>query len=135
VAGVNYNWAFPSGWVQTGGGTANSVIVTAGSGSGNITVTPSNSCGNGAPQILTVSILSLSVSVTNKTDITCFGRNDGTITISASGGTGPYQLSVDNGDNYIAGTNPYTFSELSANIQYKIRVKDSNGCESPAILP
>lgn len=55
VPGVIYTWTFPSGWIQTGGGTSNSVTVTIGSGSGNITVTPSNGCGNGTPSILAVS--------------------------------------------------------------------------------
>lgn len=68
------------------------------------------------------------------TDITCFNTSNGTITITATGGTGPWSYSVDNGENYTAsGTNPYTFSGLSANVAYKIRVQDSIGCESPAI--
>lgn len=54
VAGVTYNWNFPAGWLQTGGGTTNSVTVTTGSSGGTITVTPSNSCGNGTARTLTV---------------------------------------------------------------------------------
>ncbi len=54
VAGVTYNWAFPAGWTQTGGGTTNSVSVTIGAAAGNITVTPSNSCGNGTVRTLAV---------------------------------------------------------------------------------
>jgi hypothetical protein len=56
VTGVTYNWTFPSGWVQTGGGTTNSITVLVGSGSGNITVTPSNACGNGTPRNLAVTV-------------------------------------------------------------------------------
>jgi hypothetical protein len=56
VAGVVYNWTFPSEWVKTAGGTTNSVTVTVGSGSGNISVTPSNGCGNGTARILSASI-------------------------------------------------------------------------------
>jgi hypothetical protein len=58
-AGVSYVWTFPSGWSQAAGGITDSVIVTVGSGSGNITVTPSNVCGNGPSQILTVTPISL----------------------------------------------------------------------------
>ena len=54
VAGVTYNWAFPAGWTQTGGTTTNSITVTVGAGIGNITVTPSNACGNGTAQTLAV---------------------------------------------------------------------------------
>lgn len=55
VAGVTYNWGFPAGWTQTGGGTSNSVTVTAGTTGGTITVTPSNGCGNGTARTLSVS--------------------------------------------------------------------------------
>lgn len=55
IPGFTYAWTFPSGWTQTGGGTGNSVVVTAGSSAGNITVTPSNACGTGTSRILTVS--------------------------------------------------------------------------------
>ncbi len=54
VAGVTYNWTFPTGWTQTGGGTTNAITVTVGAGLGNITVTPSNSCGYGTARILAV---------------------------------------------------------------------------------
>ena len=74
-------------------------------------------------------------SVSGQSNVSCYGGADGSITIQASGGTAPYQYSVDNGLTYTTGTNPnpYTYSGLSANIQYKIRVQDSNGCQSPAI--
>ncbi|KAF0195209.1 MAG: BNR/Asp-box repeat-containing protein [Bacteroidetes bacterium] len=52
--GVSYAWTFPSGWVQTGGGTTNEVTVTVGSDSGNITATPSTACGSGMPRTLAV---------------------------------------------------------------------------------
>ncbi|MGK4567307.1 hypothetical protein [Flavobacterium sp. 3HN19-14] len=54
VPGVTYTWAFPSGWTQTAGTTTSSIIVTVGSGSGNITVTPSISCGSGTARTLAV---------------------------------------------------------------------------------
>lgn len=54
VSGFNFNWIFPSGWVQTGGGTTNSVTATVGSGSGNISVTASNICNTSSPRTLGV---------------------------------------------------------------------------------
>ena len=54
VSGVTYTWTFPSGWVQTAGGTTNSVTVTVGSGAGNIVVTPSTACGDGTTRTLAV---------------------------------------------------------------------------------
>jgi hypothetical protein len=74
-------------------------------------------------------------SVSAHTNVTCYAGTDGSITISGSGGTAPYQFSVDNGVNYTLGSNPnpYTYIGLSANIQYKIRVIDANGCQSAPI--
>jgi len=54
VSGVTYTWVFPSGWVQTGGGTTNSVTVTVGANPGTVQVTPSNLCGSGTAQTLSV---------------------------------------------------------------------------------
>ena len=70
-----------------------------------------------------------------KTDITCYATSDGSITVSASGGVAPYTFSKDNGAPYVTGDNAtsHTFSGLLANVVYKIRVKDANGCESPVI--
>ncbi len=54
MTGITYNWTFPIGWTQTGGGTTNSVTVTVGANNGEITVTPSIACGNGTAQTLDV---------------------------------------------------------------------------------
>lgn len=75
-----------------------------------------------------------SASVTGQTNLTCFGVPTGTITVEASGGSGSgYTFSVDNGATYVGSENPYIFTGLSANTPYKIRVKDSNESQSPAI--
>jgi len=58
VAGVTYNWSFPAGWVQTGGGTGNSVTATIGAIPGNVTVVPSNACGDGTSRSLAVTPVS-----------------------------------------------------------------------------
>jgi hypothetical protein len=95
--------------------------------------------GNGCIFDQTVTITqpdAVTASVIGQTNISCFGGSDGTITILAGGGNGHYSYSVDNGSptSWVSSDiNPYPFTGLSANVQYKIRVKDSNGCESPAI--
>jgi hypothetical protein len=38
-----------------------------------------------------------------QSNINCFAANDGTIQVSATGGTSPYTFSVDNGANYLPG--------------------------------
>jgi hypothetical protein len=54
VTGTTYTWTLPSDWTLTGGGNTNSITVTTGALSGDITVTPANSCGSGTPQTLSV---------------------------------------------------------------------------------
>jgi hypothetical protein len=54
VAGQTYNWAVPAGWTIGSGQGSNSISVTVGSVSGNVTVTPSNTCGNGPSQSMAV---------------------------------------------------------------------------------
>ncbi|GHB58159.1 hypothetical protein GCM10007390_09540 [Persicitalea jodogahamensis] len=63
---------------------------------------------------------------TTVTDVKCFGGSDGSIAITASGGTGNYQYSLDSGQTY--GTSS-SFTGLTAG-GYVIRVKDANGCET-----
>jgi hypothetical protein len=71
-----------------------------------------------------------------KTNISCFNANNGTITVSGSGGSGSYTYySISNGlpppipNGYQASP---TFNGFGPG-QYKIRVIDSNGCESKPV--
>jgi hypothetical protein len=73
--------------------------------------------------------------VTNQTNITCYSGIDGTITVSASGGTAPYSYTKNDGANWtlVPATDPpftFQFTGLVANQPYRIKVKDSNGCLS-----
>ncbi len=54
------------------------------------------------------------------------GLNNGSITINASGGTSPYQYSIDNGANFY---NSNIFSFLAPGT-YEVVVKDANDCEA-----
>ncbi len=60
-----------------------------------------------------------------KTNITCFGANDGTITLEAAGGTSPYNYSITGGAPF--GNTTGMFTGLSANT-YIPAVLDANGC-------
>ncbi len=93
-----------------------------------------STCGS-APQsnnTSNVTVNAPTATVSNKTNISCFGANDGTITVSASGGTSPYTFSIDNGATFqvATGTNLRQFVGLLANAAYQIKVKDTNGCIS-----
>ncbi len=60
------------------------------------------------------------------TDATCFDYSDGTISITAQGGAGNYQYSIDGGSSYSSNT---AFADIPAGI-YTLRILDDNGCES-----
>jgi hypothetical protein len=55
-SGVSYTWSVPSDWSITSGQGTNSVTVLVGIQSGNITLTPSNICGNGPATTLSVTV-------------------------------------------------------------------------------
>lgn len=57
-------------------------------------------------------------------DANCFGDNNGSVTINPSGGTAPYQFSIDAGVTYQPSA---SFNGLIAG-NYTIRTKDANGC-------
>lgn len=62
---------------------------------------------------------------TSKTDLSCFNVCNGDIVISASGGTGTLQYSINNGvTSQLSGT----FSGLCAG-SYDVVVEDANGCQ------
>jgi len=53
---TSYNWQLPSGWTGGGTGLGNSIVVTVGTLSGNVTVTPVNSCAQGQSSSLDVTV-------------------------------------------------------------------------------
>jgi gliding motility-associated-like protein len=62
------------------------------------------------------------------TDLTCFQNNSGIIEIFPSGGTAPYQYSIDNGVTFVPTA---LFNGLSEG-SYDLVVKDANDCEKIA---
>lgn len=69
---------------------------------------------------------SVAVSLSSKSDVTCFGAGNGSITVTASGGTGGIQYSKDGGSNYQVSN---VFPGLTPT-SYVITAKDANGCTS-----
>jgi len=98
-------------------------------GSYNIVVTDANGCSATATGVVN-NAAAPSITATASTDITCFGDDDGTITITASGGTGAIQYSINNGTSFQAGN---TFSNLAPG-NYDILIEDVNGCQAASTL-
>ncbi|MCH6198981.1 gliding motility-associated C-terminal domain-containing protein [Aquiflexum sp. LQ15W] len=91
-----------------------------GEGTYKVIVTDANLCSSelvvnvNAPDPLLVSLVS-------KDEVSCFGRNDGRITINVTGGTGIYFFAWDHG---FINQNP---NNLAAGL-YSVTVTDANGC-------
>ena len=64
------------------------------------------------------------------TDILCYGETNGSIEITASGGTPAYEYSINNGANF---QTENVFTGLAAG-DYEVMVKDANSCESASIV-
>ncbi len=91
---------------------------------GTYTFTVKSTIGCTTTKVVTVTQPSdINVSVTSQNNINCFGASNGSVTLAASGGTGPYTWSRD-GVNYLSSS---TFTGLAAG-NYTFKAKDSKGC-------
>jgi hypothetical protein len=103
--------------------TVNSIFT--GLCAGDYTLTVSNS--SGCSEIVNVTLSQPnSITLTASTSSASIGNNDGSITVAASGGTSPYQYSIDNQTTWQSSS---TFNMLGAGV-YIIYVQDANGCTS-----
>jgi len=95
------SWTVTGGVITTGGSPSdNFVTVRWGSGpAGSISVSAGNNSLCTGAVLLNVSVSNLSGSITSRTDITCNGGTDGSVTVEAAPGTGqpPYSYSLDGG--------------------------------------
>ena len=103
----------------------NSYITTVNSGNYAINVTDQNGCT--VSQSFSLLNPDSIFTQTNSTNISCFGGNNGSISINISnGGIPPYNFSNDNGMNYQVSN---TFNNLDTG-NYYFLISDSNGCLS-----
>ena len=83
------------------------------------TVVDSNNCVQAIPFVITHP--DLLVATFTSTNISCYGADDGTLSLSATGGTAPYQYSIDGGSTF---SNSPNFSALAPGT-YNIVIADS----------
>ena len=102
-------------------GNITSNINNLNAGTYSLTVTDVNGCSGINSVTLTQAPLQINL-ITNTTDITCFGENNGTASVSVVGNTGPYIY------NWSNNANTDTIAGLSQGI-YSITVTDNYGCE------
>ncbi len=110
--------AYTYSW-SPGGGTT-TTISGLGNGSYTVTVTDGNGCN--ATAVAVVASGGVTGSITSFTNIACFGNNNGSATVTATGGTTPYTYLWTPG-----GQTTGTATGLSAG-SYTVTVQDANGC-------
>ena len=93
-----------------------------------ISWTATDAAGRTATCTTTIIIRETPIYSVVKSDVTCFGLGNGTITITAEGGTAPYYYSI-NGSAYEEFLTPKTISDLGPG-SYEVLVKDSNDTEA-----
>ncbi len=107
----SYNW---------GGGIVTQNRTTLTAGTYTVTITDANLCTATSSSTITQPASAIILSITNAS-VSCFGGNNGSVTLSASGGTGAYSFNWSNGSisqnlsNVISGT-------------YTVTVSDANSC-------
>jgi hypothetical protein len=101
-------------------GSTDSTITGLAAGSYTVTVTDSLECSvDFSILVEQPTLLSSSSSITN---VTCFGANNGSATITPTGGTTPYTILWDNGST------SFTRGSLAPSVNYTAVVTDANGC-------
>ena len=118
TAPYQYRIAGPSG-VWQNSNTFNGLIA----GTYTIVIQDNNSCSQSIGITITEPTI-LVVSQGTVTNVSCFGGNDGSLSVNASGATAPYQYSIDGGTTW---QNSNTFNTLTAGT-YTIDIKDNNNC-------
>ncbi len=116
AGGYTYLWS---------NGATTQSITSLLAGTYTVTVTDGNGCQTTASCTVTASeAFNPSASVVN---VSCFGGNNGSITITNANATAPFQFSLNGVDFTIAQPMPFTFNNLAAGT-YTVYVRDANGC-------
>ena len=122
ISGATYTWDFGTATVVSGSGQGPYSInyTTAGTFPVSLQVTQYGCVSNTTSQnIINPTLLNLTLT---KTDVTCYGSNNGSVTSTVSGGTLPYSYLWSSGSVFSA-----IPTALTGN--YTLTVTDGNGCQ------
>jgi gliding motility-associated-like protein len=108
--------------------TTNNTFSGLAAGTYNFKVRDVNGCIKDTVIIITEPTALTAIAITS--DATC-PNNDGTIDITAGGGTPGYEFSINNGSSWQPGN---IFSNLPAGNYNNIRIRDANGCITNATV-
>jgi hypothetical protein len=98
-------------------------------GSYTVLVRDANGCRSESSSITLVQPAAITI-MNSVVNVTCFGTNNGSVTITASGGAGTMAYSIDGGVKW---QSDKTFSNLYAG-DYSVIVRDAGGCTNSALF-
>ncbi len=128
---TGYTWTVPPGSTIMAGANTNSITVTLGTSSGNVSVMGTNLCGNGSASTLAITLNPAPVpTITGQTNI-CV--NSGYYNYSTEAGMTAYTWTISPGGviNYGSGTNVITVSWTISGAQYvRVNYTNSGGCSA-----
>lgn len=137
VDGATYTWTLPVGW--TGSSTSNTITVNPNNNpGGNITVTPSQSCGNITTRSIAVSTVSTAPAtpamVQGNTTV-CAGSSNLTYFVPEVSGASSYTWSYPSGWTIVSGlnTNKITFNANSTPGNVSVSAENLCGVSSASI--
>lgn len=114
----SYSWTGPNGY-----SSSFENISTLEGGTYNVTITDNNNCSFDTSFVVLDTLPQINISLVNIDSVSCFGGSDGSIEVSATGGSGTLEYSIDG----VIYQSDGIFENLSAN-NYVISVRDTNSC-------
>lgn len=97
------------------------ILIAFSSGTYTVTVTDLEGCTDVQSVVVSQPAAALSATATVAQQVSCFGGNNGSITLTVSGGTTPYSYSWSNG------ASSQNVSGLTTGT-YTVTITDANGC-------
>ncbi|MGN6647499.1 MAG: glycoside hydrolase family 9 protein [Cytophaga sp.] len=127
---TSYNWTLPAGSTITAGANSNAITVTVGTTTGDIQVTPVNTCGNGTPSTKTITINNVPTAAGTITGAATSCKNAAGITYSIPAITTAtnYSWTVPAGTTITAGANSNAITVTFGSTSGDIQVTPSNTC-------
>ena len=117
-------------WTGPGGPYNTEDLTNLVAGEYMLTVMDGNNCEEMITVILTEPNTDVTAAITSSTDISCFGFEDGTATVTPGGGTPPYTFLWSDPMTQTTAT----ATGLDAGVSYTVTVTDDNGCEATDMI-
>jgi hypothetical protein len=130
----SYSWTVPMGSTITSGQGTNTITVSFGSLSGNVSVLATNACGGSSNITRTISVQSVPTSVSTITGSTMLCTNSTNVAYSASGSSGgtSYSWTVPPGSTIVSGQGTISIKVNFGTTSGNITVTPSNSCYTGA---